>query len=60
MFATAQNKVAPFFVSRHPDEKASVIDALLISCDNLGLVYAFPPVHIVPKTLENPGHTDSF
>ena len=52
MFATANNKVAPIFVSPYPDETAWAVDALSISWDDLGLVYAFPPAPIVAKTLD--------
>ena len=51
MFATAQNKVVPIFVSPFPDETALETDALSMSWDDLGLVYAFPPAPIVAQTL---------
>ena len=59
MFATAENKVTPIFVSPYPDDRAWAVDALSLSWGDLGLVYAFPPAPIVPKTPENtevPGH----
>ena len=52
MFATAENKVTPIFVSPYPDDRAWAVDALSLSWDDLGLVYAFPPAPIVPKTLQ--------
>ena len=52
MFATAENKVTPVFVSPYPDDRAWAVDALSLSWDDLGLVYAFPPAPIVPKTLQ--------
>ena len=52
MFATAENKVMPVFVSPYPDDWAWAVDALFLSWDDLGLVYAFPPAPIVPKTLQ--------
>ena len=64
MFATAENKVTPVFVSPYPDDRAWAVDTLSLSWDDLGLVYAFPPAPIVPKTPENPkipghhGHHD--
>ena len=51
MFATAANKVTPVFVSPYPGDRAWAVDALSLSWDDLGLVYAFPPAPIVPKTL---------
>ena len=51
-FATAENKVTPIFVSPYPDDRAWAVDALSLSWDDLGLVYAFPPAPIVPKTLQ--------
>ena len=51
MFATAANKVTPVFVSPYPDDRAWAVNALSLSWDDLGLVYAFPPAPIVPKTL---------
>ena len=52
MFATAENKVTPVYVSPYPDDRAWVVDILSVSWDGLGLVYAFPPAPIVPKTLK--------
>ena len=52
MFATATNKVVDNFVSPYQDETAWAVDALSISWENLGLVYAFPPAPIIPRTLE--------
>ena len=52
MFATAENKVTPVYVSPYPDDRAWAVDALSISWDGLGLVYAFPPAPIVPHTLQ--------
>ena len=52
MFATAENRVTPVYVSPYPDDRAWAVDALSLSWDNLGLVYAFPPAPIVPKTLQ--------
>ena len=52
MFATAENKVTPVFVSPYPDDRAWAVDALSLSWDDLGLVYAFPPAPIVPKTIQ--------
>ena len=51
MFATDMNKVVPTFVSPYPDESAWAVDALSISWDDLGLVYAFPPPPIMNKTI---------
>ena len=52
MFATAENRVTPVYVSPYPDDRAWAVDALSLSWDDLGLVYAFPPAPIVPKTLQ--------
>ena len=52
MYATAENKVTPVFVSPYPDDRAWAVDALSLSWDDLGLVYAFPPAPIVPKTIQ--------
>ena len=52
MFATAENKVTPIFVSPYPDDRAWAVDALSLSWDDLGLIYAFPPAPIVPKTIQ--------
>ena len=52
MFATAENKVTPVFVSPYPDDRAWAVDALSLLWDDLGLVYAFPLAPIVPKTLQ--------
>ena len=52
MFATAENRVTPIFVSPYPDDRAWAVDALSISWDGLGLVYAFPPAPTVPQTLQ--------
>ena len=52
MYATAENRVTPVFVSPYPDDRAWAVDALSLSWDDLGLVYAFPPAPIVPKTLQ--------
>ena len=50
MFTTAENKVTPIYVSPYLDDRAWAVDALSISWDGLGLLYAFPPAPIVPKT----------
>ena len=52
MFATAESKVTPIYVSPYPDNRAWAVDALSISWDDLGLIYAFPPAPIVPQTLK--------
>ena len=52
MFATAENKVTPVFASPYPDDRVWAVDTLSLSWDDLGLVYAFPPAPIVPKTLQ--------
>ena len=52
MFAMAENKVTPVYVSPYPEDRAWAVDALSISWDGLGLVYSFPPTPIVPKTLQ--------
>ena len=52
MFATAENRVTPIYISPYPDDRAWGVDALSISWDGLGLVYVFPPAPIVPKTLQ--------
>ena len=52
MFATTEKKVTPVYVSPYPDDRTWAVDALSISWDCLGLVYAFPPAPIVPKTLQ--------
>ena len=52
MFATAENKMTPVYVSPYPYDRAWAVDALSISWDGLRLVYAFPPAPIVPKTLQ--------
>ena len=52
MFATAENRVTPIYISLYPHDRAWAVDALSISWDGLGLVYAFPPAPIIPKTLQ--------
>ena len=52
MFATAENRATPIYVSPYPDDRAWAVDALSISWDGLGLVYAFPPAPIVPQTIQ--------
>ena len=52
MFATVESKVIPIYVSPYPDNRAWAVDALSISWDDLGLIYAFPPAPIGPQTLE--------
>ena len=52
MFVTTENKVTPIYVSPYPADRAWAVDTLPISWDDLGLIYAFPPAPIVPKTLE--------
>ena len=52
MFATMENGVIQIYISPYPDDRAWAVDALSISWDGLGLVYAFPPAPIVPKTLQ--------
>ena len=52
MFATAENRVKPVYVSPYPDDRAWAVDTLSLFWDDLGLVYAFPPAPIVPKTLQ--------
>ena len=52
MFATGENRVMPVYVSPYQDDRAWAVDALSLSWDDLGLVYAFPPAPIVPKTLQ--------
>ena len=54
MFAMAENRVTPVYVSPYPDNRAWTVDALSISGDGLGIVYAFPPSPIIPKTLQGP------
>ena len=51
MFAMAENKVTLVFVSPYPGNRAWDLDAPLHIMDALGLMYAFPPAPIVPKTL---------
>ena len=50
--ATAEKRVTPIYISPYPDDRAWAADALSISWDGLGLVYAFHPAPIVPKTLQ--------
>ena len=52
IFATAENWVTPVYVSPYPEDRAWAVNALSISWDGLGLVYAFPPAPIIPKTLQ--------
>ena len=52
MYATAENKVTPVFVSPYLDDRAWAVDSLSLSWDDLGLIYAFPPAPIVPKTIQ--------
>ena len=52
MFATAENRVTPVYVSPYQDDRAWAVDTLSLSWDDLGLVYEFPPAPIVPKTLQ--------
>ena len=52
MFATAENKVTPVYVSPYPGDRAWAVDALSISWEGWGLVHAFPPLPIVRKTLQ--------
>ena len=51
MFATAEIRVTPIYISTYPDDRVWAVDALSITCDGLGLECAFPPAPIVPKTL---------
>ena len=64
MSATAENKVTPVCVLPYPDDRAWAVDALSISWDGLGLVYAFPQAPIMPKTLHKikglPRHDGDF
>ena len=53
LFATAQNKMTPVFVSPFPDQTAWKVDALSFPWRNLGLVYAFPPAPILPLVLRH-------
>ena len=41
MFATAENRVTPICISPYLDDRAWAVEALSISWDCLGLVYAF-------------------
>ena len=50
MFASEENRVTPIYISPYPDDRAWAVNALSISWDGLGLVYAFPPAPSVPKT----------
>ena len=43
MFATAENRVTPVYVSPYPDDRAWAVDALTLSWDDLGLVLG--PTH---------------
>ena len=52
MFTTAENRVTPVYISPYPDDRAWAVDTISISWDSLGLVYAFLPAPIVPKTLQ--------
>ena len=51
MFATAENTRFPRFISPGPDRKAAGVDAMTISWNNRGTVYAFPPTILIPRLL---------
>ena len=53
MFATAQNRQTPIFVSPYPDQAAWRVDALSFPWLDLGLVYAFPPSPILALVLHH-------
>ena len=66
MFATAENKVTPIFVSPYPDDRAWAVDALSLSWDDLGLNLRLSPgshsAQNDPEDTEIPrhhGHSDS-
>ena len=52
LFATANNKQTPVYVSPFPDPLAWKIDGLSFPWDDLGTVYAFPPAPILPLVLQ--------
>ena len=52
LFATAQNRQTPIFVSPYPDPAAWRVDALSFPWRDLGLAYAFPPAPILPLVLQ--------
>ena len=57
MFATAENRVMPVYVSPYPDDRAWAVDALSLSWDDLGLVYAFPPAPICSRKAVKLNHS---
>ena len=52
LFATCLNHKLPVYVSHCPDPKALALDALSLDWNTLPLVYAFPPMPILPKVLQ--------
>ena len=52
LFATCLNHKLPVYVSPCPDPKALALDALSLDWNTLPLVYAFPPMPILPKVLQ--------
>ncbi len=52
LFATPSNKRLPRFVCPFPHPEAEAVDALSLSWNGLGHVYAFPPPRLVPLVLQ--------
>ena len=51
LFATFLNRKVDQFVSPYPDPRALHVDALSISWQAMGLLYAFPPFKLIPAVL---------
>ena len=51
LFATPENAVLKRFYCPYPCHTALAMDALSVSWDNLGFLYAFPPFKIIPEVL---------
>ena len=59
MYATAENKVTPVFVSPYPDDRAWAVDALSLSWDDLGRICISSGSHCSqdhPANPKVPGH----
>lgn len=52
LFATRFSKKVPRFVSKEFDETAEDTEAMTMDWRNRGLLYAFPPVFLIPQVLE--------
>ncbi|XP_070591658.1 uncharacterized protein [Erythrolamprus reginae] len=58
LFASSQNTQLPRFFTRFPDPRAEGTNALLSSWPP-GLLYAFPPVNLIPRVVEKILHEEA-